>query len=50
VLRLHLSSKARALLSHAKVLRAQVTIAAHDAAGATRTTQETVTLRAARAR
>jgi len=47
VLTLHLSSKARALLSRSKVLRVQVTIVAHDAAGATHTTQETVTLRGA---
>ena len=50
VLTLHLSSKARALLSRTKVQRVRVTIVAHDAAGATQTTQETVTLRAARAR
>jgi hypothetical protein len=49
-LALHLSGKARALLSRTKVLRVRVTIVAHDAAGATHTTQETVTLRAARAR
>jgi hypothetical protein len=50
VLTLHLSSKARALLSSTKVLRVRVTIVAHDATGATHTNQETVTLRAARAR
>jgi len=50
VLTLHLSSKARSLLSSTKVLRVRVTIVAHDATGATHTNQETVTLRAARAR
>jgi phosphodiesterase/alkaline phosphatase D-like protein len=49
-LTLRLSSKARALLSRTKVLRVRVTVVAQDAAGATHTTQETVTLRAARAR
>jgi hypothetical protein len=49
-LTLHLSSKARALLSHTKVLRVRVTIVARDAAGATHTTQATVTLRSARAK
>jgi IPT/TIG domain len=43
---LHLSSKAKALLEHSHSLRAQVTIVAHDAAGATHTTQSKITIRA----
>jgi PKD repeat protein len=46
VVTLHLSAKARALLARTHVLRAQATIVAHDPAGATHTTQVTVTLRA----
>jgi len=44
---LHLSSKARALLAKSHLLRAQATLLAHDAAGASHTTSTTVTLRAA---
>ena len=47
VVMLHLSSKARSLLSHSHVLRASVTVVAHDSQGATHTTQTTVTLRTA---
>ena len=49
-LTLHLSSKARALLSRSHVLRAQATILARDTAGASHTTQTTVTLHAAKAK
>ena len=45
-LKLHLSSKARAVLARAQVLLARATILAHDPAGATHTTRTTVTLRA----
>jgi hypothetical protein len=43
---LHLSSAARKLLGRAHVLHARSTIIAHDPAGATHTTQTTVTIRA----
>ncbi len=42
---LHLSAKARALLTKLHLLRARATIAAHDSAGASHTTLATVTLR-----
>ena len=45
---LHLSGKARALLAHSHVLRAQVTLLAHNPSGATDTTQTVVTLRLAK--
>lgn len=45
---LHLSVKARALLAHAHVLRARVTIAGHDSEGKPHTTVLTVTLKPAR--
>jgi hypothetical protein len=45
---LHLSSKAEALLKHSHSLRAQATIVAHDAAGATHTTRSKITIRAPR--
>ncbi len=41
---LRLSSKARALLAHSHSLRAQLTIVAHNASGASHTTQTTVVL------
>jgi hypothetical protein len=47
---LHLSAKARALLSRSHVLRVRATIVAHDPAGATHTTQTVVTLRAPKAK
>jgi hypothetical protein len=47
-LTLHLSSKARALLARSHVLRARATLLAHDATGASRTTQATVTLKPAK--
>jgi PKD repeat protein len=47
---LHLSAKARALLSRTHSLRVRATIVAHDPSGATHTTQAVVTLRAPRAR
>jgi PKD repeat protein len=43
---LRLTGKARALLARAHVLHGRVTIVAHDARGATHTTQTTVTLHA----
>ena len=43
---LHLTAKARKLLTGSHVLRARATIVAHDPSGATHTTQTTVTLRA----
>jgi hypothetical protein len=43
---LRLSSKGRALLARTHVLRAQVTVASHDPAGATYTAQTNVTIRA----
>ncbi len=43
---LRLSSKGRALLARTHVLRAQVTVASHDPAGATYTAQANVTIRA----
>jgi len=46
---LHLSSTARKLLERTHGLDARATITAHDPAGATHTTQTTVTLRAAKA-
>ena len=46
--KLHLFSRARALLARSHVLRVRATIVAHDPAGATHTTQAVVTLRAAR--
>lgn len=45
---LHLSTRALALLAHTHVLLAGATIVAHNPAGATHTTQSTVTIRAAR--
>ena len=42
---LRLSAEARALLARSHVLRAQATLAAHDPAGVTHTTQAVVTLR-----
>jgi PKD repeat protein len=45
---LHLSSSARALLAHSHTLKARATVVAHDLAGASHTTQATVTLRAAK--
>jgi PKD repeat protein len=45
---LHLSAKAKKLLANAHVLRARATILARDPAGATHTSQATVTLRAAK--
>lgn len=45
---LRLSAKAKKLLAKAHVLRARATIVAHDAAGASHTSQATVTLRAAK--
>jgi len=45
---LHLSAKARALLAHSHVLRAQATILAHDSSGASHTTVTTVTLKLAK--
>jgi PKD repeat protein len=47
---LHLSAKARALLARTHLVRAQATLVAHDAAGATHTTQITVTLRPAKSK
>jgi len=44
--RLRLSKKARALLAHTHVLRAQATIVSHDPAGAAYTAQVSVTIRA----
>ena len=46
---LHLSAKARKLLSSSHVLRALTTLVAHDPAGVTRTTTATVTLKLAKA-
>ncbi len=45
VVTLHLSAKARALLARLHVLKAKATLVAHDAAGVTKTTSATVTLR-----
>jgi PKD repeat protein len=45
---LHLSTRARALLAHSRMLRARVALLAHDLAGTTHTTQTVVTLRLAR--
>jgi PKD repeat protein len=42
---LHLSAKAKALLAHSHTLRARATLVAHDATGASRTTNVTVTLK-----
>ncbi len=47
---LHLSAKARSLLSRSHVLRVRATIVAHNPAGATHTTQAVVTLRAPKAK
>jgi len=47
---LHLTSKARKLLTRSKMLRAKATIVAHDPSGATKTTQTTVTLRVSKAK
>ncbi len=47
---LHLSAKGKALLARSHVLRIRATIVAHDPAGATHTTQTTVTLRAPKAK
>ena len=47
--KLHLSAKARTLLARTHVLHAGATIFARDPAGATHTTQSTITIRAARA-
>jgi hypothetical protein len=44
--KLHLSTKARALLARTHVLRARATIVAHDPTGATHTAQTDVTIRA----
>src|ERR1019366_4685045 len=49
-LSLHMSARARALLSRSRLLRARATLTAHDLAGATHVAQEIVTLRAPRAR
>ena len=46
--RLHLSTKARALLARTHLLHARATIFARDPAGATHTAQTTVTIRAAK--
>ena len=46
---LHLSAKARLLFARTHVLRVRATMAAHDPAGATHTTQTIVTLRAPKA-
>jgi hypothetical protein len=46
---LRLSAKARALLAQMHVLRARATIVGRDSAGASHTTQTTVTLRVAKA-
>jgi hypothetical protein len=43
---LHLSQQARALLAHARTLRARVTLLAHDLGGASHTTQTLVRLHA----
>jgi PKD repeat protein len=50
VVTLHLSSQARSLLSHSHVLRASVTIVAHDSQGVAHTVQTTVTLSLAKAK
>ena len=47
-LTLHLSAKARKLLSHTHVLKGRVTILAHDPAGGTHTTIAVLTLRLAK--
>jgi hypothetical protein len=47
--KLHLSGRARMLLSRTRVLRARATVVAHDPAGVTHTTQTIVTIRAAKA-
>jgi hypothetical protein len=47
--KLRLSSRARALLAHARALKVRVTILAHDQLGAIHTTQVVVLLRPARA-
>jgi PKD repeat protein len=45
LVKLRLSSKARALLAHSHVLRARATLVAHDSAGVMRTVNTVVTLR-----
>jgi PKD repeat protein len=45
VVTLHLSARGRALLARVHVLRAQVTLVAHDSAGVSKTNKATVTLR-----
>ena len=50
VVTLHLSAKARTLLSRTSVLRVRATLVAHDPEGATHTAQTIVTLRASKAR
>ena len=45
---LHLSAKAKKLLAKSHTLRVRATIIAHDPAGASHTSQVTVTLRAAK--
>jgi hypothetical protein len=45
---LHLSAKAKALLAHSHLLRAQATLIAHDTAGVSRTVKATVSLRLAK--
>jgi hypothetical protein len=47
--KLHLSAAGRALLARTDLLRARATIVAHDATGATHTSQTTVTIGAAKA-
>jgi hypothetical protein len=46
---LHLSARAKALLAHSHLLRAQATLIAHDAAGVSRTVKASVSLRLAKA-
>ncbi len=47
-IKLHLTTKARALLARTRPLRARATIVAHDPTGAKHTTQTIVTIRAAK--
>jgi hypothetical protein len=47
---LHLPAKGKELLARSHVLRIRATIVAHDPAGATHTTQTTLTLRAPKAK
>ncbi len=44
-LTLHLSSRARSLLAHSHLLRAQASLVAHDSTGVTRTVKTAITLR-----